>query len=351
MTKNLNIRSLYFGRIGLTSTKPMAFEVSKAEGIHIFDQKGEKYIDLISGISVSSLGHNNPAVVKAVCDQAGKYMHTMVYGEHIQHPQVAFANLLVNNLPRPFDNVYFVNSGTEAVEGAMKLVKKLTGRYEIIACKNAYHGSTHGSQSLMDSEYFSAPYRPFLPGIKFVQYGLLEDLIKITEKTAEVLTPDGWFHTGDIGEMVGKNKDFLKITDRKKEMFKTSGGKYVAPQLIENMLKESRFIEQAMIIGENRKHPSVLVVPSFEFLKEWALRHGVTYTSDAEIIKDQKVIDRIFKDIARITANLGKWEIPKKMILCPKVWSVENGELTPTLKLRRKNILAEFSEEIEALYA
>ncbi len=173
---------------------------------------------------------------------------------------------------------------------------------------------------------------------------------KDPEKTREVLTEDGWFHTGDIGELVGKTKDFLKITDRKKEMFKTSGGKYVAPQLIENMLKESRFVEQAMVIGENRKHPAVLLVPAFDFVYEWAKRHDEQVSTPEELVKNEKVKARIWKDISRITENLGSWEIPKKMELCSDVWSIENNELTPTLKLKRKVVLEKHQAEIKRIY-
>lgn len=173
---------------------------------------------------------------------------------------------------------------------------------------------------------------------------------KDPEKTREVLTEDGWFHTGDIGELVGKTKDFLKITDRKKEMFKTSGGKYVAPQLIENMLKESRFIEQAMVIGENRKHPAVLIVPAFDFIYEWAKRHDVQLSTPKEVVVNTQIKDRIWKDVAKITETLGSWEIPKKMELCSDVWSIENDELTPTLKLKRKVVLEKHKEEIARIY-
>ena len=173
---------------------------------------------------------------------------------------------------------------------------------------------------------------------------------KDPEKTREVLTEDGWFHTGDIGMMVGPNKDFLKITDRKKEMFKTSGGKYIAPQVIENMLKESRFIEQAMVIGENRKHPAVLIVPAFDFLTEWCKRHNTSCQTHVDIAGNEQVRARIWKDVERITSSLGSWEIPKKMEICTDVWSIENDELTPTLKLKRKVILEKHKEEVERIY-
>ena len=179
-----------------------------------------------------------------------------------------------------------------------------------------------------------------------VMMGYYKDI----EKTREVLTEDGWFHTGDIGEMVGETKDFLKITDRKKEMFKTSGGKYIAPQLIENMLKESRFIEQAMVIGENRKHPAVLIVPAFDFVIEWAKRHELSCETPTDIVNSDEVKKRIWKDVGRITKDLGQWEIPKKMEVCTDVWSIENDELTPTLKLKRKVILEKHKEEVERIY-
>lgn len=173
---------------------------------------------------------------------------------------------------------------------------------------------------------------------------------KDSDKTAEVLTKDGWFHTGDIGHMIGKNKDFLQITDRKKEMFKTSGGKYVAPQIIENVLKESRFIEQAMVVGENRKHPAVLVVPQFEFIMEWAKRHDMNLANNNDIANNKRVYDRIWQEVEHLTKGMGKWEIPKKMEVCNHVWTIENDELTPTLKLKRKNILSKHSDLITKMY-
>lgn len=179
---------------------------------------------------------------------------------------------------------------------------------------------------------------------------VMQGYYKDPEKTSEVLTSDGWFHTGDIGEMVGPNKDFLKITDRKKEMFKTSGGKYVAPQVIENMLKQSRFIEQAMVIGENRKHPAVLVVPEFDFLREWGARHDADCSTPEKVLASEIAIQRIWKDIETITKDLGKWEIPKKMELCNHVWTIENDELTPTLKLKRKNILEKHKDLVSKIY-
>jgi len=169
---------------------------------------------------------------------------------------------------------------------------------------------------------------------------------KDAEKTKEVMT-DEWFHTGDIGII---EDGFLKITDRKKEMFKTSGGKYVAPQLIENALKESHFIDQAMVIGDGKNFPSALIVPSFEGIKEWCRRKNITYTTDAEMIAMERIENRIWKDVEKSNANFGKWEQVKKIKILLDPFTIDGGELTPTMKLKRKPILAKYQNEIEELY-
>jgi long-chain acyl-CoA synthetase len=170
---------------------------------------------------------------------------------------------------------------------------------------------------------------------------------KEPEKTAEVIKYD-WFHTGDIGEI---DKDgFLRITDRKKEIFKTSGGKYVAPQIIENAMKESRFVEQIIVVGEGKNYPSALIVPAFEMLKTWCAKHQIEYISDSEIIKNQKVYDRIWRDVEKYNTRFGKWEQLKKFEMLPQIWTIDGGELTPTLKLKRKEIHKKYAAQIEKLY-
>lgn len=171
---------------------------------------------------------------------------------------------------------------------------------------------------------------------------------KDEEKTKEAFI-DGWFHTGDIG-MIDPD-GFLFITDRKKEMFKTSGGKYVAPQMIENALKQSRFIEQVMVVGEGKKMPAALIQPSFDFIKEWASKKGLTLGfSLEEVVKNERVIKRIQKEIDQINPQFGKWEQIKKFELTPSIWSIETGELTPTLKLKRKVILEKYKDLYEKMY-
>jgi len=147
---------------------------------------GKRYLDLISGIGVSNVGHRHPRVLQAIHDQLDKYLHLMVYGEYVQSPQVLLAQALAETLPDPLESVYFTNSGSEAIEGALKLAKRYTGRHDVLACHNAYHGSTHGALSLSSSETFKQAYRPLLPGVGHIHYGSYADLEKITHQTAAI---------------------------------------------------------------------------------------------------------------------------------------------------------------------
>ena len=167
--------------------------------------------------------------------------------------------------------------------------------------------------------------------------------------TAEVLEPDGWFHTGDIGELDSDN--YLKITDRKKEMFKTSGGKYIAPQPMENKFKESPVIEQIMVVGENKNYPSALIVPSIQGLQDWCKHKDIPYTNDEEMLQKPEILDKFQKEIDQLNKYFGKWEQIKKFKVLPTQWTVDTGELTPTMKLKRRVIQEKFAKEIESLYA
>jgi long-chain acyl-CoA synthetase len=171
------------------------------------------------------------------------------------------------------------------------------------------------------------------------------------EATNEVMDSEGWFHTGDIGEF--QEEKFLKITDRKKEIFKTSGGKYIVPQAMENRFKESRFIEQIMVIGEGEKFPAAFVVPNFAFAKEWAHRHGLHFESmsNDEIIKQSAFIERMDQEIAEINQVFGNWEQVKKIALLPAEFTIDGGELTPTLKLKRKKILEKYQEGYQKIFS
>lgn len=180
-------KQLFLDNVGQTSLSPMGLEFEKAEGIYIYDKKGKAYIDLVSGVSVSNLGHGHPKIISAICNQVKSYSHLMVYGEYIQSPQVELAKLITDNLPSELDNVYFVNSGSEAVEGALKLSKKYTGRSEIVSFRNAYHGSTHGALSVMGDEKLKTAFRPLLPDTRLLDFNCFTDLEKITTNTACVI--------------------------------------------------------------------------------------------------------------------------------------------------------------------
>jgi len=172
---------------------------------------------------------------------------------------------------------------------------------------------------------------------------------KHPEITAEMIDADGWLHTGDIG--VFEENRFLKITDRKKEIFKTSGGKYITPQRIENMLKESPFIEQAMVIGENQKFPSALIVPAFIYLKEWCTRNNIAFSSNEEMIRNDEVKKRIKEEVELMNRNLSQFEMIKKPELLPREWAIDSGEMTPKLSLKRKVILEANKILINKIYS
>lgn len=186
-------RQLFFQHVAQTSEFPLALEIDRAEGVFLYDTNGQAYIDLISGIGVSNVGHRHPAVLSAIQAQLDKYMHLMVYGEYVQGPQAQLAHALIDSLEGattpygPISNVYFTNSGAEAIEGAMKVAKRFTGRTELIACHNAYHGSTQGALSLSGNENFKRNYRPLLPDVRHIWHGNHDDLEKITSRTAAVI--------------------------------------------------------------------------------------------------------------------------------------------------------------------
>ncbi len=179
MKNKPTIREQFFAHVGQTSPSPLGIEIQKAEGVFLLSPGGKQYVDLISGVSVSNVGHARPEVIRAIKEQADAYTHLMVYGEIIQRPQVQLASLLAENLPRGMSSVYFVNSGSEANEAALKLAKRVTGRGQIACFRNAYHGSTHGTLSVMGNEDFRQAFRPLLPGITALEFNNFKDLNKI----------------------------------------------------------------------------------------------------------------------------------------------------------------------------
>ena len=190
---------------------PKALEVKQAKGMYIEDIHGNKYMDLVAGVSANTLGHSHPAVVEAVQTQADQYMHVMVYGEYVQSPQYQLAKLLAENLPKNLNCTYLVNSGCEAIEGAMKLAKRLTGRTEFLSCLNSYHGSTHGALSLMGTEVYKAKYRPLLPNCHQIEYNSEKSLQNITINTAAVVVEPV---QGATGFITPKNEWLQKLKKR-----------------------------------------------------------------------------------------------------------------------------------------
>ncbi|WP_324677853.1 aspartate aminotransferase family protein [Hymenobacter sp. GOD-10R] len=183
----LTPRQLFLRHQAQTSDFPLLLEIERAEGVYMYAPDGRRYLDLISGIGVSNVGHRHPRVVQAIKDQADKYLHLMVYGELVQAPPAELAEALHQTLPAHLDNIYFTNSGAEAVEGALKLAKRHTGRTELISCHRAYHGSTQGALSVTGSESFKRSYRPLLPDVRHIEFNDFADLASITERTAAVI--------------------------------------------------------------------------------------------------------------------------------------------------------------------
>jgi acetylornithine/N-succinyldiaminopimelate aminotransferase len=204
-------RQLFLQHLGQTSQAPVMLEIDKAEGVFMFGPDGKRYIDLISGVAVSNTGHHNPRVVEAVKDQVDRYMHLMVYGEIIQSPQVKYAERLAGLLPSNLNNCYFVNSGSEAVEGALKLAKRYTGKSRIISFRNAYHGSTHGALSIQGSEVYRNAFRPLLPDTFLADFNDEKSLGIIDEKTACVIIEPV---QGEAGVIYPENNFLLKVRNK-----------------------------------------------------------------------------------------------------------------------------------------
>ena len=202
----MNTRQLFQQHIAQTSPEPIGLNIASAEGNYLYDTDGKAYLDLIGGISVCNIGHRHPAVVEAIKQQADAYLHIMVYGELVQSPQVQYAKLLADNLPASLDCVYFTNSGAEATEGAIKLARRVTGRPEIIACNNSYHGATLGALSVMGDEYWRNAFRPLMPGVWHYNYNSEELIAAVNNQTACVIIETIQAEAG----LIEPNNDWLE---------------------------------------------------------------------------------------------------------------------------------------------
>ncbi len=195
----------FIQKLGQTNQFPYLIDVERAEGIYIYDKSGKAYMDMISGVAVNNVGHGHPKIISAIKNQADKHLHVMVYGEFIQDAPLAFARKLTSLLPEQLNCVYAVNSGTEAIEASLKLVKRVTGRTELVSFRGSYHGSTHGSMSVSGNELKKQAFRPLLSDVRFLQHNSIEDLTQITTKTAGVLIETV---QGDAGVRI-PSKEFL----------------------------------------------------------------------------------------------------------------------------------------------
>jgi len=213
--KKINqMKNSFYKYIAQTSDTPIAIEVERAEGVYFYDTSGKKYLDLIAGISVCNMGHSYPTIINAVKEQIDKYMHVMVYGELIQQSQVELADILCSFLPASLNSVFFVNSGSEAVEGALKLAKRYTGRTELIHFENAYHGSSHGAMSVMGNQTYKSAFQPLLPDTKAIRFGVEGDLQQITEKTAAIIVE---LIQGEAGVRMATAEYWQKLKQRCEE--------------------------------------------------------------------------------------------------------------------------------------
>ena len=337
-----------------TTPFPLGIEVERAEGIYLYTPEGKRYIDFISGISVSNIGHSHPKVVQAVKDQVDKHMHVMVYGEYLQSAQYKLAKKLAAILPDPLSSSYFVNSGTEAIEGSMKLAKRATGRTELIAFKGAYHGNTQGSLSISSNEYKKSAFRPLLPDIRFLSFNDINELSQITTKTAGVIIEPV---QGDAGVRI-PSKAFMQslrkrctetgtllIFDEIQSGFGRSGKWFAFEHfnVVPDILAIAKAFGGGMPIGA--------FIASFDHMKllshDPMLGHITTFgghpvncaaaLANIEVLESENVIAEVEKKGAYIEALL-KHPLVKEIRRIGMFFAIEMDHFETVNKVVRKNI-------------
>ncbi|TNF39507.1 MAG: aspartate aminotransferase family protein [Cytophagales bacterium] len=342
----MNNRQIFLSHLAQTTDFPLMIEVEKAEGIYLFGPNGEKYIDLISGIGVSNVGHRHPKVIQAIQTQLDKYLHLMVYGEYVQTPQTLLARALAETLPPQLDNVYLVNSGSEAVEGALKLAKRFTNRREILSCVNAYHGSSHGSLSVGGNEVFKRAYRPLLPGIKNIVYGAYSNLSQITTDTAAVIIET---IQGEAGIRVACKEYFqalrkrcdetgtLLILDEIQAGFGRTGKFWAFEhfEIVPDILVCAKGMGGGMPIGAFIANKEVMGV----FKNNPILGHITTFgghpvsaaasLATIQILQEEKLIDQVEQ----------KANLIKSLLVHPKIKSIRNKGLMMAVEFESFEVL------------
>ena len=322
-------RSDFFDRhLAQTTPYPFGLEISHAKGVWLYGTDGKRWLDLISGVGVSSIGHGHPRVVEAIKAQADKHLHVMVYGEYVQQPQTDAARALIDLLPEPLNCVYFVNSGTEANEAALKLAKRVTGRTRIVACRGAYHGSTHGSLSVSGNEMKKRAFRPLLPDIHFMRFNSMEDLALITPETAcvivETIQGDAGVRIPDLGWMVALRErctatgSLLILDEIQAGLGRT--GRYFAFEhfgIVPDLLTLGKALGGGMPIG-------ALVAPRFlmeQFTYSPMLGHITTFgghplvcaaaCAGLEVLKEEIDLEHVNRMGDRIAERLGAHPLVK----------------------------------------
>ncbi len=343
-------RELFFRHLAQTSPEPLGIEIVKAEGVWLYGPDGERYMDMISGISVSSIGHRHPAVVQAIREQTDRYMHLMVYGEYIQSPQVKLAEALVANLDPVLDNVYLVNSGSEAIEAAMKLAKRVSGRTEIIAFSQAYHGHTQGAMSIMGGEEWKQAFRPLLPDIRFLQFNNFADLDQITSRTAAVFAEPVQAEAGVIKPDAGylqalrrkcTETGTLLVFDEVQTGFGRTGSLFAhqAAGIVPDMLVLAKAMGGGMPIG-------AMIAPKrlmAEFMQNPILGHITTFgghpvsaaaaLATLNVIQDEKLVDTVNQKAELLKSLLAGHPAIKEIRNAGLMMAVELGDSSKVLQL------------------
>lgn len=352
---HLSHRQLFFDHLAQTSDFPLALEIERAEGVYMYGPQGEKYLDLISGIAVSNVGHRHPKVLTAIQAQLDKYLHLMVYGEFVQSPQVQLARALTDTLvmscdaPSPFgliDSVYFTNSGTEAVEGAMKLAKRFTGKTEFVSCFDAYHGATQGALSISGAEFFKQNYRPLLPGIRQIKHGYLPDLDKISCRTAAVIIE---VIGGESGVRIPGAKYFEALRQRCTDMgallifdeIQTGFGRtgtfwaFESVGAYPDILLSAKGMGGGMPIGAFMASTELMSV----FRNNPILGHITTFGGHPVSCAASLATLRVIRDQQLAQAANGKGELIKSLLIHPKIKEIRGQGLMLAAEMESFEVL------------
>ncbi len=328
-----------------TTPHPLGLEVSHAKGSYIYDHEGKAHLDFVAGVSACGLGHGHPRVIEAIKEQVDKYMHVMVYGEYVQRPAVEFTKLLAAHLPKTLETTYLVNSGTEAMEGAIKLARRHTGRSQIIAANHAYHGNTMGSLSLMGYEERKSAFRPLIPDVRFINFNVAEDLAKITEKTAAVVLET---IQGGAGFILPENGYLEKVRKRCDEM----GALLILDEIQPGFgrtgalfaFEHFNCVPDILVIGKGMA--SGLPVGAFVASKEMMVQlqhspklgHITTFGGNPVIAAASLATLRELMETALIAQTLEKENLFRKLLVHPLITEVRGKGLMLAVMLETKEV-------------